>query len=112
MNRDPQWLQVWRISDYRTLGPKGTFASHLCHQGSGILAEEGQRVSGPEAMADCKKTVSPGHRGAVTHRHSQKCGSMCEQAQATTNAGVERRDGYRAPPLAKKLLTIDISWEE
>lgn len=34
------------------------------------------------------------------------------QAQARTNAGVERRDGYRVPSLAKKLLTIDICWEE
>lgn len=71
-------------------------------------------MSGPEAMADCKETVSPGHRGQL-HTDIHRGGGACvrpEQAQARTNSGVERRDGYRAPPLAKKLLTINICWEE
>lgn len=55
---------------------KGHLHHTSCHQGSGSLAEEGRRVSGPGAMADRKKTVSPGHCGAATHTHSQRCGSM------------------------------------
>lgn len=84
--------------------PKGNINTAPSSQGSGFIAEEGvEREQEPEAVNDCKKTLSPGHMGVAAQMNSYQL------QQCVQNLRKPKLD--QTPPLDMELLTTVSFWE-